>query len=81
MLGDHEISVYYGHPAIGALATDGPYTIFTDSGSETVDVDFNRRACEWQVLGRAGYPRYVEETVAANGVILVDVVGFVRVAS
>lgn len=80
MLGTYKIYVYYGHPALHSLATNAPFTIVTDSGRETTHVNFNHGAGEWQLLGTAKDPRYVEETNAADGAIIVDAVKFDRIA-
>jgi len=80
MLGTYKISVYYGHPAVGSLATDAPFTIVTGSGEKTTRVNFNRGAGQWQLLGTVRNPRYVEETNAADGTIIVDALRFERVA-
>ena len=80
MLGTYKISIYYGHPGIGNLATNAPFTIVTDSEAKTVHVNFNQGAGQWQLLGTARNPRYVQETNAADGAILVDAVRFERVA-
>lgn len=79
MLGAYKISVYFGHPAVGRLATNAPFTIVSESGSQTVHVDFNMGAGQWLPLGTAQNPRYVEETDAADGAILVDAVRFERI--
>ena len=79
MLGNYKISVYYGHPPVGDLATNAPFTIVTDSGSQTARVNFTHGAGQWQLLGTARNPRYVQETNAADGTILVDAVRFERV--
>jgi hypothetical protein len=78
MIGDYRISVYYGHPAIGRLASDAPFTIVSEGGSKTVRVDFNRDAGEWKILGTAMNPYYVKLTNAANGAIIADAVKFER---
>lgn len=80
MLGTYKIYVYYGRPAIPSLATNAPFTIVTDSGRETTHVNFNHGAGEWQLLETAKDPRYVEETNAADGAIIVDAVKFDRIA-
>ncbi len=90
MLGTYKIYVYYGHPEVGRLATDAPFTIVSgppalgrvaaESNEQTVRVNFNQGGGQWHLLGMAKKPRYVEESNAANGVILVDAVRFVRVA-
>jgi len=71
--------VYYGHPAIGRLASDAPFTIVSEGGTKTVLVDFNRDAGAWKILGTAVNPYYVIVTNAANGAILADAVKFERV--
>lgn len=79
MIGNYRISLYYGHPAIGRLASNAPFTIVSEGGSKTVQVDFNRDAGEWKILGTAVNPYYVKLTNAANGAILADAVKFERV--
>jgi len=79
MIGKYNIYVYYGHPSVGRLATNAPFTIATDHGSETVRVDLNQHQGEWNLLGTTVDPRYVELTNAANGAIIADAVRFVRV--
>jgi arylsulfatase len=78
LVGTYKISVYYGHPAIGRLASNAPFTIVSESGSTTVRVDFNRHAGEWNVLGTATNPYYVRLTNAADGAIIADAVRFER---
>jgi arylsulfatase A-like enzyme len=90
MLGTYKIYVYYGHPEAGRLATDAPFTIVSgppalgrvaaDARRQTVRVNFSDGEGEWHLLGTAKNPRYVEETNAANGAIVVDAVRFERVA-
>ena len=90
MLGTYKIYVYYGHPAIGQLATDALFTIVSgppalgrvaaDVRRQTVRVNFNRGGGEWHLLGTAKNPRYVELSNAANGSIIVDAVRFERIA-
>jgi arylsulfatase A-like enzyme len=89
MLGAYKVYVYYGHPTIGKLATNAPFTIVSgspalgevaaDEKKQTVHVDFTQGAGEWHLLGTAENPRYVEETNAANGAIIVDAVRFERI--
>ncbi|HEV2498246.1 MAG TPA: sulfatase-like hydrolase/transferase [Terriglobia bacterium] len=78
MIGMYEVSIYYGHPVIGRLATNAPFTIMTASGQQTVRVNFNNGAGQWHLLGTVENPRYVTETNAANGAIIVDAVRFTR---
>jgi arylsulfatase A-like enzyme len=80
MLGEYTIYVYFGHPSVGRLATDAPFTVVTDSGAETVHLDFSRGAGEWHLLGSFHDPRYVRMTNAANGAVIADAVKFVRVS-
>ncbi len=79
LVGTYEISVYYGHPAIGRLATNAPFTVVTDTGSRTVRLDFNRGAGNWRSLGTFTDPHYVSVSNAADGAIIVDAVKFDRV--
>lgn len=78
MIGMYEVSLYYGHPVIGRLATNAPFTIVTASGQQTVRVNFNNGAGQWHLLGTVENPRYVTETNSANGAIIVDAVRFTR---
>ena len=79
LIGTYRISVYYGHPAIGRLASNAPFTLVSEGGSRTVQVDFNRDAGAWKMLGTAMNPYYVKLTNAANGAVLADAVKFERV--
>jgi len=79
LIGNYRIWLYYGHPSIGRLASNGPFTIVSEGGSKTMQVDFNRDAGEWKILGTAVNPYYVRLTNAANGAILADAVKFERV--
>lgn len=89
MLGTYKIFVYYGHPTIGRLATDAPFTIVygppalgrvsADTHQQTTHVNFNQGAGQWHLLGTVKNPRYVEETNSANGAIIVDAVRFERI--
>lgn len=78
MIGNCEVSIYSDHPVIGRLATNAPFTIMTASGQQTVCVNFNNSAGQWHLLGTVENPRYVKETNAANGAIVVDAVRFTR---
>lgn len=80
MLGTYQVFLYYGHPAIGKLATNAPFTIVTDSGSKMIRVNFNQGAGQWRLLATVKNPRYVEETNAADGAIIADAVRFDRIA-
>jgi arylsulfatase len=89
MLGTYKIYVYYGHPAIGKLATNAPFTVVSgppaagivaaNEKRQTERVNFNQAAGQWRLLCTVTNPRYVEETNDANGAIIVDAVRFVRV--
>ena len=78
MIGGYKISVYYGHPAIGPVASNAPFTIVSEGGSKTVQVDFNRNAGEWKLLGTTTNPYYVKLTNAADGAVIADAVKFER---
>jgi hypothetical protein len=90
MLGTYKIYIYYGRPEAGRLATDAPFTIVSgppalgrvaaDVRRQTVHVNFNQGVDKWHLLGTAENPRYVEETNAANGAVIVDAVRFERIA-
>ena len=79
LIGEYKIYVYYGHPAVGVLATNARFTIGTDGKAGTATVDFNHGAGEWNLLGTFKNPRYVKLTNAANGAVIADAVKFVRV--
>lgn len=78
-VGNYRISVYYGKPAAGKLASDATFTIVSESGEQIVRVDFNRHAGEWLPLGTFTDPRTVSLSNAADGAIIVDAVKFERV--
>jgi hypothetical protein len=78
MIGTYRVSVFYGHPSIGRLAANAPFTIVSEGGSKTVSVDFNHNAGEWKILGVVANPRYVKLSNAADGVIIADAVKFER---
>lgn len=78
MLGEYKIYVYFGDPAVGKLATNAPFTVVTDKGSETVTLNFNQDPGEWHLLGSFHNPRYVTLTNAANGAVIADALKFVR---
>jgi len=80
MLGTYKISIYFGQPSAGRLATNAPFTVVTDEGSKTVPVDFGTGAGEWHLLGEFHNPRYVRVSNAANGAIVGDAVKFERVS-
>ncbi len=78
LIGNYKIFVYYGHPAIGALATNARFTIGTDTEAGTATLDFNHGAGEWTPLGTFKNPRYVQLSNAADGAVIADAVKFVR---
>jgi hypothetical protein len=78
MIGTYRVSAFYGRPAVGKLATNAPFTIVTEGGSNTVRVNFNEGAGQWNPLGTFTDPRYVSLSNAADGIILVDAVQFER---
>ena len=78
LVGRFRISVYYGRLPQGKVATNAPFTIFTESGSPTVRVNFSQGAGEWHDLGTYENPYTVTLTNAADGIILVDAVKFER---
>lgn len=90
MIGKYRVSVFYGHPHIGRLATNAPFTIVygppaagrvaADVQRLTTRVNFNQGAGRWHVLGTVTNPRYVEETNDANGAIIVDAIRFERIS-
>jgi arylsulfatase A-like enzyme len=78
LIGSYRISIFHGQPAIGQLATNASFTIVSESGSKTVQVDLNHGAGAWQVLGTATNPYSVKLTNQANGAIIADAVKFER---
>ncbi len=81
MLGTYEVSVYFGQPSVGRLATNAPFEVVTDEDSKTVHIDFSKGAGEWHALGTFHNPRYVSVSNAADGVIVADTVKFERINS
>lgn len=89
-LGTYKIFIYYGHPSVGPLASNAPFTIVygppalgrvqSSTLTKTLHVNFKEGAGQWHLLGTVKDPRYVEETNGANGAIIVDAVKFERVA-
>jgi arylsulfatase A-like enzyme len=79
LIGEYKIYAYYGHPSVGALATNARFTIGTDGDAGTATVDFSHGAGDWSLLGTFKNPRYVQLSNAANGAVLADAVKFVRV--
>lgn len=76
MLGTWKIMVYSGKPDVGRLATNAPFKVIMDNGSETVRVDQTKNEGEWRTLGTFHNPRYVTLSNAANGVVVADTVRF-----
>lgn len=89
-VGTYKVFVYYGHPSVGRLASNAPFTIVcgplalgrvqAHTEQKTVRVNFNQGAGQWHLLGTAKDPRYVTETDAADGAIIVDAIKLERVA-
>lgn len=79
LVGTYRIFTYFGHPPIGRLASDAPFTVVTEGGSKAVRVNFNQGAGEWNLLGTFVNPRYVSVSNAADGAIIVDAVKFERI--
>jgi len=79
LIGEYKVYVYYGHPAVGTLATNARFTIGTDGEAGTATVDFTHGAGDWCLLGTYKNPRFVQLSNAANGAVLADAVKFVRV--
>jgi arylsulfatase A-like enzyme len=78
LVGRFEISVYFGRLPQHKVATNAPFTILTESGTQTVRVNFNQGPGEWHLLGTYGNPYSVTLSNATDGVILVDAVKFER---
>lgn len=78
LLGTYKISVYYGHFSKRRLARNAVFAIVTEAGSKTVQLDFNRGAGQWNLLGVFENPRLVSLNNAADGAIIVDAVKFER---
>ncbi len=79
LLGKYRIAVYFGHPNVGNLATNAPFTVVTKNGSTTVHVNQQQGAGEWKVLGTFEDPRYVELSNAADGVVIADAIRYERI--
>ncbi len=79
LIGNYRISVFYGRPEVGELATNAPFTVVTESKSETVRVNFNQGAGQWNLLGTFTDPRYVTISNHADGIIVVDAIKFERI--
>lgn len=96
MIGTYKISIYFGRPLVGRLATNAPFTVVTNQSpergvtgwpfapamrtSETVRINFNERAGEWHVLGLFQNPLYVSLSNAADGAVVADTVRFEMVS-
>jgi arylsulfatase A-like enzyme len=79
LIGAYKVYVYYGHPTVGPLATNAPFTIATDGETGTATVDFTQGAGNWVLLGTYKNPRNVQLTNAADGVVIADAVKFERI--
>lgn len=78
LIGTYKISVFFGHPPVGRLAGNAPFTIVTAEGSRTVRVNFNQHPGQWHTLGTFANPRYVRLTNHADGIVIADAVRFDR---
>lgn len=76
MLGEWKISIYFGQPSVGRLATNAPFTVVTDQGSKTFRIDLSKGGGEWHALGTFLNPRYISVSNAADGVIVADTAKF-----
>lgn len=79
LIGKYLVSVYFGDPNVGNLATNAPFRVVTKHGSTTVQVNLQQGAGEWKLLGTFEDPRFVELSNAANGVVVADAVRFERI--
>jgi hypothetical protein len=70
--------VYARWHALSNRATDAPYTIHYDGGSETVDVDQTAFGCQWNLLGTypfaAGTAGSIVLSDDANGYLIADAI-------
>jgi hypothetical protein len=73
-------SVYAWWKATANRATDAPYTIYYDGGSETVDVNQEVNGNQWNLLGTypfvAGQSGYVVLSDDANQYVIADAIKF-----
>lgn len=79
LVGAYRISVYFGRPSVGKLASNAPFEVVSETGSNVVRVNFNEGAGEWKLLGTFEDPRYVRLSNAADGVVIADAVKFERI--
>jgi hypothetical protein len=80
MLGKYQISVFYGRPAVaGQFATNAPFTVVTEKGSQTFRVNFSEGQGQWHMLGTFTDPRYVMLMNETDGAIVADAVKFERI--
>jgi arylsulfatase A-like enzyme len=75
-VGTYKVYVYYGHPQIGKLASNAVFSIVTDDGLKTVNVNFNQGQGAWQLLGSFNSPRSVSVSNNADGAIIADAVKY-----
>jgi hypothetical protein len=78
MIGRYKVFVYTGQPKVGRLATNAPYHVVTEHGTQTVTVNLQQGASEWRLLGTFDNPRYVELRNAADGIVVADAARFER---
>ena len=79
LLGRYKVFVYAGEPKVGRLATNAPFHVVTEHGTQTVTVNLQQGASEWRLLGTFDNPRYVELRNAADGIVVADAARFERV--
>jgi arylsulfatase A-like enzyme len=79
LIGNYRISVFAGRPTAGRLATNAPFSVVTEQGAKTVDVNLQQGAGTWRPLGIFLNPRYVELSNAADGIVVADAVRFERI--
>jgi arylsulfatase A-like enzyme len=78
LVGKYKVLVYFGHPDVGKLATNAIFKIVTAHSTKRVNVNFQRGAGQWNLLGVFDDPRFVELNNAANGIVIADAVRFER---
>jgi arylsulfatase A-like enzyme len=78
-IGTYKVYIYYGRPQVGKLASNARFTIATDGGPQTVNVNFNEGQGSWHLLGTFNDPRSVSVNNKADGVIIADAAKFIRV--
>jgi arylsulfatase A-like enzyme len=81
LIGDYEVSVWYGHPPLQGkpLATNAKFVVRFKNGEFYFPMDQNRNQGQWNLLTRVHDPISVTLTNQANGPVVADAVRFVRV--